>query len=121
MMKISSILLFGLAVLCSCGNNDDLPAGVLKPQKMQAVMWDVIRADVFTADFIKKDSSKNAAAENLKLQQQVFAIHKITSKEFYSSYDYYLSHTAEFKILIDSMVIQAERKNIVKPQLLQAQ
>ena len=120
MMKIP-ILLIGLTLMSSCGNKDKLPAGVLNPVKMQAVLWDVIKADVFTTDYIKKDSSKNATAENLKLQQQIFAIHKITKADFYTSYDYYKTNTVEFKKIIDSMVTQAERKKDIKPKLLQAE
>jgi hypothetical protein len=109
MMKMI-FLLMGLSLLSSCGNKDQPPAGVLKPEKMQAVLWDVIKADVFTRDYIKKDTSKNDTAENLKLQQQIFAIHKITRADFYTSYDYYKTNTVEFKKIIDSMVVQAERK-----------
>ncbi len=109
-MRKINILLVGMVLLYSCGNKDKNTAGVLKPEKMQAVLWDVIKADVFTTDFIKKDSGKNAAAENLKLQQQIFAIHKITRADFYDSYDYYKENTVEFKKVIDSMVVQVERK-----------
>jgi len=84
---------------------------------MQAVLWDVIQADAFTTDFIKKDSFKNAAAENLKLQQQIFAIHKVTKADFYKSYDYYKTNTAEFRKIIDSMIVQTERKKNIKPIL----
>jgi hypothetical protein len=120
MIKIS-FLLIALGLISSCGNKDKLPEGVLKPEKMQAVLWDVIKADVFTTEFIKKDSSKNATAENLKLQQQIFAIHKVTKADFYSSYDYYKTNTAEFKKIIDSMVSQAEKKKNFNPKSLQAQ
>jgi hypothetical protein len=116
-MRRIAILLVSLSLLNSCGNKDKLPAGVLKPDKMQAVLWDVIKADVFTTDFIKKDSSKNAAAENAKLQQQIFAIHKITKADFYNSYDYYKENTVEFKTIIDSMVVVAERKKNTKSNL----
>ena len=109
MMKII-ILLIGLNLMSSCRNKEQIPAGVLKPEKMKAVLWDVIKADVFTAEFIKKDSSKNATTENLKLQQQIFAIHKVTKADFYNSYDYYKGNTVEFKKIVDSLVAQAERK-----------
>jgi Domain of unknown function (DUF4296) len=114
-------LLAGLALLGSCGCKDKLPAGVLKPEKMQAVLWDVIKADVFTTEFIKKDSSKNAAAENVKLQQQIFGIHKISKADFYKSYDYYKSNTEAFKKVIDSMVARAERNKYIKTQTPLAQ
>ena len=103
------ILLAGLALVGSCTNKDKMPEGILKPEKMQAVLWDVIKADVFTTDYIKKDTAKNAAAENLKLQQQIFAIHKITKADFYNSYDYYKTNTVVFRKIVDSMIAQAER------------
>ena len=103
------IVLFSLITFFSCGNKNKIPSGILKPDKMQAVLWDVIKADVFTAEFIKKDSTKNAAAENVKLQQQIFALHKISKADFYRSYDYYKSNTEIFKKVMDSMVARAER------------
>ncbi len=118
MMRII-FLLACLVLVNSCNSKDKLPADVLKPDKMQAVLWDVIKADVFTAEFIKKDSSKNAAAENLKLQQQIFAIHKISKADFYRSYDYYKANSEIFKQVMDSMVVRAERdkynKTIIAP------
>ncbi len=113
-----SIFLFGFILLSSCGNNDELPSGILKPEKMQAVLWDVIKAEAFTAEFIKKDSTKNAAEENLKLQQQIFAIHKVTKAEFYKSYDYYKEHTPVFKQMLDSMIAKtAEKQKPIIPPL----
>lgn len=116
----SIILLVCLALVSSCGNKDKIPEGILKPAKMQAVLWDVIKADVFTAEFVKKDSAKNAVSENLKLQQQIFAIHKISKADFYNSYDYYKSKTVVFKKIVDSMISQAERKKpfVIKTSLV---
>jgi Domain of unknown function (DUF4296) len=102
------MLLFVLVSITSCGSNGT-PSGILKPDKMQAVLWDVIRADAFTADFIKRDSAKNAVEENLKLQQQIFAIHHISKDVFYKSYDYYKTHTPLLRVMLDSMIIQAGR------------
>lgn len=113
-MRNVGIVLVCLSFLSSCENKDKSPAGVLKPEKMQAVLWDVIKANAFTTDFIKKDSSKNAEAENAKLQQQIFAIHKIAKADFYNSYDYYKQNSVEFKKIIDSMVAKAERNKNVK-------
>lgn len=111
MMRIV-LLLTGLALIGACKSK--LPSDVLKPDKMEAVLWDVIKADVFTAEFIKKDSTKNAAAENIKLQQQIFALHKISKADFYRSYDYYRSNTEIFKKIMDSIVVRAERNRYEK-------
>ncbi len=76
---------------------------------MQAVLWDVIKADAFTTGFIKKDSAKDAVQENLKLQQKIFTIHHISKQDFYTSYDYYKLNPDLFKIMMDSMIAKAER------------
>lgn len=109
-------ILFGcLVALTSCGNNNKTPSGILKPDKMQAVLWDVIKADAFTAEFIKKDSSKNAVEENLKLQQVIFAIHHTSKDVFYKSYDYYKTNTPVLKVMLDSIIARAGRDKYVKP------
>ena len=84
-------------------------SGLLSKSEMQAVLWDVIGADVFTDQFVKKDSSKNASLENMKLQNKIFAIHKVSKENFYKSYDYYMLHPEDMKIILDSMTASAER------------
>jgi hypothetical protein len=103
------LLFFCLTFFISCGNKNKIPEGVLKPGKMQSVLWDVIKADAFTAEIIRKDSSKKTADVNLKLQQEIFTIHKITRNDFYKSYDYYKENPGKLKVIMDSMIIQAER------------
>ncbi len=93
----------------SCTSKDKIPSGVLKPDKMQAVLWDVIRADALTTEMIKKDSAKNAGEENSQLQKEIFLIHKITKNEFEKSYNYYQSNPGKLKLIMDSMVIQVQR------------
>ncbi len=113
MMRIN-ILFFTLFLLISCNNSNKTSADILKPEKMQAVLWDVIKADAFTTEFIKKDTTKNAVKENLKLQQQIFAIHKVTKEVFYKSYDFYKNNSTQFKTLLDSMIAKVERDNQIK-------
>ena len=115
------IFLFGLVIFQACKSKDAIPGGILNPDKMQAVLWDVIRADAFTTGFIKKDSAKNAETENLKLQQQVFAIHKVSKAEFYRSYDYYKSNTELFKKILDSMTLKKVRSENFNLKELQAE
>ncbi len=108
-MMRNCIVFFCLLIFISCGNKNKIPDGILKPDVMQAVLWDVIKADAFTAEIIRKDSSKKTADVNLKLQQEVFAIHKITRQSFYKSYDYYKENPGKLKVIMDSMIVQAER------------
>lgn len=104
-LSIISLILFFQA----CMSKDKIPADILPPDKMQALLWDVIQADVFTNNFTSKDSSKNLVAENIKLQQQVFGYHKVTKESFYTSYHYYVEHTELMSALLDSMTARAER------------
>jgi hypothetical protein len=96
--------------IIGCSNNKEgkFP-GLLSKEKMQVVLWDVIGADVFTEQFIKKDSFKNAVIENMKLQNRIFSIHKVSKEIFYKSYDYYILHPEDMKVILDSMTASAER------------
>ncbi|MEO6548928.1 MAG: DUF4296 domain-containing protein [Ferruginibacter sp.] len=106
-------LLVALAVLSmmlSCSHKDGNSSGrILDTEKMTAVMWDIIGADVFTEQFIKKDSLKSAALENIQMQNKIFAIHNVSRADYYKSYDYYLSHTDVMKTMLDSMTARGER------------
>ena len=108
MIRYCLIFLFGI-ILISCGSKNKIPSGILSPEKMQVVLWDVLRVDAFSHDFQIKDTTKNVVEENAKMQQQVFALHKVTKEEFYSSYDYYKAHTELMKGMLDSMINKANR------------
>ena len=105
-----SIVFILIISLSGCRDKDGLPGGILKKEKMQAVFWDVLQAESYTTQFIKKDSSKNSLLENAKLQQQIFAIHKITKEDFYESYDYYKNHIELMRVLLDSITASGERE-----------
>jgi Domain of unknown function (DUF4296) len=101
-------------LLVSCGNKNALPEGILKPVKMRAVLWDVLRADVFTYDFITKDTAKKPEVENVKLQQQIFSIHKTTRDVFYKSYEFYKSRPALMQPILDSIINKATNEKYSK-------
>lgn len=100
-------------LLYSCGNKNGIPQGILKQEKMQAVLWDVLRADAFAFQFITKDSAKKPEVEMAKLQQQIFATHKTTREEFYKSYDYYKVHPEIIQPMLDSMINKYTRDKYV--------
>jgi hypothetical protein len=104
---IAGCLLSAILFSCSSGS---LPAKVLAPEKMKAVLWDYIKAESFTNEFIGKDSTKNLALENVKLQKAIFAKHHVTREEFYTSYYYYQDHPNQMQVLLDSMIVETRRK-----------
>ena len=100
-----------IAVFCmiGCSDKQRSSSGILGKEKMQAVMWDIIQADVFTEQFVKRDSSKNARLENMQLQNKIFALHKVTRVDYYKSYNYYIYNTDLMKVILDSMSTKAEK------------
>jgi hypothetical protein len=119
---MNRLLLTGIVVLMwivtGCSNKDQAPAGVLSKEKMEAVLWDIIQAERFTATFVAKDSSKNVREENFKLYSQIFSIHQVTKDEFITSYKFYLSRPDIARVLFDSLSTMANRKReeLYKPQ-----
>ena len=100
-------------VICiGCNDLDKAPSNLLAKEKMQLVMWDLLEANSFTQRYIKMDSLKNPAIENLQMQQQIFQLHKVSKDDFYKSYDYYSSHPDQMRILLDSIVAIGERNKI---------
>lgn len=76
---------------------------VLSKAKMEAVMWDVIRADVYTYDHLRKDSTASDTLADAGLQLKIFQKHKITREQYYSSYQYYTEHPDDLKEILDSI------------------
>jgi hypothetical protein len=104
MVLVCSVMLF------SCGNKDGLPKGVLPINKLKVVMLDVFQAEVFTEQYLKKDSTKNLALENAKLQAQIFKRHNITKETYYKSYMYYSKSAETMKVLMDTITLYGERQ-----------
>jgi Domain of unknown function (DUF4296) len=102
-------LLTGMLVmlLTGCKSRNTVPRGVLPPDKMEAVMWDMMRADQFLVDYVfNRDTAKNNKTETLKLYQQVFAIHKIDKETFQQSFAYYQAHPDLLRSIMDSIALQ---------------
>jgi len=82
-MKIGLLIFWSSIFLIACKSNNNIPHSVLAPAKMQAVLWDMMRADqLLNSNILQKDSSKEKAAESIKLYQQVFRIHGISKEKF---------------------------------------
>ena len=105
-MRTWLLILYASLLLAACKSRDHIPKNVLPQLKMQKVLWDMIRADQYLADFVvNKDSALNRRTENMQLYQQVFTIHHISKEEFQHSFSFYRSHPALLKIIMDSLSI----------------
>ena len=102
---IGRLLLIAVVCLTACSKSK-IPKDVLPPEKMQAVYWDYIKADVFANEFVRRDTSKKLELESAKLQAQVFQLHKISKEQFYRSYNFYLDHSGMMKNMLDTMLVR---------------
>ncbi|MEJ7766183.1 MAG: DUF4296 domain-containing protein [Chitinophagaceae bacterium] len=83
---------------------------VIPSREMTTLLWDMIQVDEFATGYLLKDSAKNINTERLKLYKQVFALHKITEKQFSASFNYYASRPDILKVVFDSLSKKAERE-----------
>lgn len=92
-------------LIASCKSKDAVPGNVLPQDKMQAVLWDIMRADQFLSDYVlNKDTSLKKATESIKLYQQVLAINGVTKEKFERSFSFYKTHPLLLKVIMDSIV-----------------
>jgi hypothetical protein len=104
----SYFIFFLLILLVSCSRSK-YPDGILAPEKMQAVYWDYLRADVYAKEMLSKDSSRNIDSANIQFQQQLFEKHKVSKETFYKSYEYYISHQLLMKDMLDTMQVRQQK------------
>jgi hypothetical protein len=102
---------FCILFFAACANNTKPPGGIIQPDTMRNVMWDMIQADQYAKQYLVNDSSKfNVKAETIKLYEQVFLIHHITKEQFDKSYQYYITHEDQNRIIFDSLSAQNLRQ-----------
>jgi precorrin-4 methylase len=103
-----------MIVSCRAGSKKD----VLPVNTMKQVVWDMMKADEWFLRSSLKDSLAKKNREDIRLYEQVFAIHHITREQFYRSYRYYEAHPVQFKELLDSiehLSSREQQKMIKKP------
>lgn len=106
-MKWITPIFIILIFFYSC--KESMQAGIIGPQKMQVILWDVLRADALSRELVRTDSSKSMSTEVDRLRSQVFLIHKITGEQFVKSYSFYTRNPGILKRILDSLNSQQVR------------
>ncbi len=118
-MKAGLLILFFSFFFAGCKSRNKIPKKILPQTKMEAVLFDMIRADKFLTDFVFiKDTSLNKDTSSIKLYQQIFRIHHISKQEFQQSFSFYRSHPDLFKTVLDSLYARSNNvqgTNAYKP------
>ena len=92
-----------LFLIFSCTGRNRIPSGVLKPDKMEKVMYDVILAEGFAESFLFKDSSRTKEDWVNEEMDKVLAIHSVSQETFMKSYDFYKNRPDLLKPITDTM------------------
>jgi hypothetical protein len=93
-----------ICILAACKKKESIPDNVMPRDKMEAVLWDMMRADQFLVNFVlRNDSGIDRRAESIRLYQQVLAIHSISKEDLEKSLNYYKTHPLLMKDIMDSL------------------
>jgi spore coat polysaccharide biosynthesis predicted glycosyltransferase SpsG len=91
-----------------------MPFGIIKPEEMKNILWDVMRSQTLASELSFKDSTINIATKTNALTKKVFEIHKTDSAHFNESYNWYVKHPLKLKIIFDSLYAQKQRVNLLQ-------
>jgi len=107
-MKIGVACIFFTVLVGSCSaEKKQVPDEVLAPARMQAVLWEMIRADVFVRDHLAPDSLQQP--KSFGIYNDIFRRHGTTREQFRESLTYYRRHPDLFKPLLDSLEQRQKR------------
>lgn len=98
-----TLFFFLIIGLWACSGSSSVPQGVLPQEKMQAVLYDAIRADEMT-DFLQTtDSTYRMFSKRTALYDTIFQLHKVKKEEFQKSMKYYQGRPDLLKEIFDDL------------------
>lgn len=107
------VFVFFLLLIVACTNKEKIPEGIMPPEKMEKVMWDMLQADRYAAMYLVRDTGMvSVQDETFKVYDQVFQIHSISKDQFLESFQFYLGRPDLSKKMFDSLSAEANRKKI---------
>ncbi len=115
MRQVICIVLFSIFSACS---NDAVPEGILEPNQMEMVVYDLLKVDDYINNFAVKDTSINKKMKRSILYEQVFKLHDTNRKIFYTSYQYYQQHPDIQKTLFDSLFARSGKVKAEMPHIV---
>jgi hypothetical protein len=96
-------------VLTACSSNP-VPKGIIAPEKMEKIVYDIMQTDEYINSFLYKDTTLDIKKERSIYYEKVFKLHNTNRKEFYTSFKYYRQHPDIQKILFDSLHESVKKK-----------
>jgi hypothetical protein len=101
-MRFLLLLIFPL-LLFACRKRNPVPKGLLSTEKMEAVMWDMMRADEMVHVYSERDTAYKILPHAGRLYEQVYKIHGINKETFQKSLKFYQRRPDLFQVVLDSL------------------
>ena len=113
------IIVLMISLLYSCSNKSEVPADIIQPDKMEKVLWDLMRADQYLGTYVfSRDTSKNKVTESLLYYQRIFKLHHVSKEQFDKSFRFYREHPVLFKAIMDSISAPDPHQGIISEPVL---
>lgn len=107
------LTLFILVFVIACGS--DVPNDVMPTNKMQSVLYDVIRADEMVEFKRLSDSTYHSFSKRSSLYDTIFQLHSIDKAIFQKSLKYYQGRPDLLKEMLDSLEKKVTDTIVHKP------
>lgn len=109
-MRFVLVLLF---FLFACSNDAAIPKGILSPDKMEAILYDAVRADELVDFSTSVDSTYRGFTKRGALYDSLFSLHLISKKEYEASLQFYQSRPDLLKKIFEAL--QKKTDSTFKP------
>ena len=80
---------------------------------MKLVLWDIIKADVYTGQVLQKGLKENDTLVNQQYQQVIFDHYHISRDQFLRNYSYYYNNQELMTALFDSTTAMRQKPSFV--------
>ncbi len=92
------------AILAGCGNKNKIPSNIMPREKMDSVLWDMLRAGEFVNGYVlATDTGAARGSKSVAVYEEVLRVHKITRAQFDESFAWYRAHPDQMKRLLDTL------------------
>ena len=93
-----------LVFLTACQPSSSVPREILPPEKMELVLFDLLRSGNLVNNFIiAKDSSLSKDQAHIKWINRVLTFHRVSEETFKKSFSYYQAHPELMSVIMDSI------------------
>lgn len=112
-------LIFLPLLLIACSRGQKVPRGILPPEKMQTLVWDLMRADEMVNYYKIRDSSFNKLDRVKKVYDTVLLVHRLSTEDLKKNISFYESRPDLMKPILDSLQKKSDKPSLAAPVSLE--